>query len=385
MRRWLVRLAVILGIVVAGLALRATVFAPKPIAVRMAAAARGRVEETVANSRAGTVKARRRAQLSPEVGGRVLAIPHREGEQVKAGEVLLRLDPSVLEARIALSRRELQAAEAQRQQACFAAERGQREVSRSRRLAGEGIVSADLLDQTQSAAAGAAAACRAALANVAQARAGIDIAARQLDQTVLRAPFSGIVADVAVEVGEWTTPSPPAVPVPPVLDIIDPASLYISAPMDEVDSARIRTGQPARVTVDSYPGRHFAGRVSRVAPYVVDRQEQSRTVEVEVELAAVPADVRLLPGTSADVEVILAAHDGVLRIPTPALIEGGKVLVLADGVLAERQLQTGIRNWDWTEILSGLAPGDRVVVSLDRPEVKAGARAQATKPAAASP
>src|SRR5215210_7558187 len=122
MRRWIVRLVVILAIIGVGLALRATLFAPKPVKVTAVEISRGRVEQTVTNSRAGTVKARRRAQISPEVGGRVVEVPFREGEAFKRGDVLLRLDASVPAARITLSRRELQAAEAQRQQACLAAE-----------------------------------------------------------------------------------------------------------------------------------------------------------------------------------------------------------------------------------------------------------------------
>jgi HlyD family secretion protein len=372
MRRWVVRALVILGIVAAGLALRATVFAPEPIEVTVTEVSRGRVERTVTNSRAGTVKARRRAQISPEVGGRVTEVPFREGEAFQKGDVLLRLNPSVPEARIALSRRELQAAEAQRQQACLAAERGAREVRRLQKLAAEGILSTDAFDQAQTAAETAAAACRAARAGVEQARAGVDLAAREEGLTVIRAPFDGIVADLSVEVGEYTTPSPPGLPIPPVLDILDPRSIYVSAPMDEVDSARIHPGQPARVTFDSYPDRQFAGRVRRIAPFVLDREEQNRTVEIEVELND-PGAVRLLPGTSADVEVLLEAKENVLRIPTSALIEGEKVLVAENSVLAERKVGAGLKNWDWTEVRSGLAAGNLVVVSLDRPEVKAGA------------
>ena len=379
MRRWIVRIAIVLAIVAVGLALRATVLAPKPIDVRVTEASRGQVEETVTNSRAGTVKARRRAQLSPQVGGRVIEIRHREGERVEAGEVLLRLDPDVLQGRIALARRELQTSEAQRQRECVAAERSRREAGRLRKLAGEGIVSTDVLDQAQSAAEAAVAGCQAGRAGVEQSRAAIDLATRELDQTVLRAPFSGVIADLTVEVGEWTTPSPPAMMVPAVIDIIDSGSLYVSAPMDEVDSARIQPGQPARVTIDSYPGRQFQGHVSRIAPFVLDREEQNRTVDVEVELDVLPGSVRLLPGTSADAEVILNVRGNVLRIPTPALIEGGKVLVAADGKLVERQLKVGLRNWDWTEVLGGLSPGDEIVVSLDRPEILAGAEVTTTR------
>ncbi|MFL6195995.1 MAG: efflux RND transporter periplasmic adaptor subunit, partial [Thermoanaerobaculia bacterium] len=178
MRRWIVRLVVILAIIGAGLALRATLFAPKPVKVTAVAISRGRVEQTVTNSRAGTVKARRRAQISPEVGGRVVEVPFREGDAFPYGAVLLRLDPGVTESRVNLSRRELQAAEAQRQQACLAAERAQRERNRLRKLAAEGIISTDALDQAQTSAETAAAGCRASRAGVEQARAGVELSSR---------------------------------------------------------------------------------------------------------------------------------------------------------------------------------------------------------------
>jgi HlyD family secretion protein len=192
---------------------------------------------------------------------------------------------------------------------------------------------------------------------------------------VLRAPFDAVVAEVGIEVGEWTTPSPPALPVPPVIDLVDPTSIYVTAPMDEVDAGRIRAGQPVRVTVDSHPGESFAGEVERVAPYVLDVEAQNRTVEIEVELADAELAASLLPGTSADVEVVLDAREGVLRIPTAALLSGEKALALEDGGLVSRSLEIGLRNWDVTEVRSGLAEGEQVVVSLDRAEVKAGARA----------
>ena len=83
----------------------------------------------------------------------------------------------------------------------------------------------------------------------------------------------------------------------------------------------------------------------------------------------------MLPGTSADVEVILSQREETLRIPTSTLIEGDRVLLLAGGELVERRVETGLRNWDFTEIREGLAEGDRLVTSLDRTEVRAGAAA----------
>lgn len=374
MPRWVLRLLVI-ALLAAGAvwALRALRLA-KPIPVTVVEAARGQVERTVTNTRAGTVKARRRAKMSPEIGGRVVALPFREGDRVEAGDVLLRVQGDDLQARRTLAEREVAAARAERERACLGAERARRETTRMDRLGAEGIVAADLVDQVGSQAATGEAACRAAEAGEERAAAALALAEAELGKTVLRAPFAGVIAELAIELGEWTTPSPPAMPVPAVIDLLDPASLYISAPMDEVDSARIRPGQPARVTVDSHRGMSFHARVVRVAPYVLDVEQQNRTVEIEAELEDAALAAGLLPGTSADVEVILEEKAEALRLPSSTLLEGDRALVVEGEVLAERRLEIGIRNWDFAEVLSGLAAGDRVVSSLDRPEVKAGAR-----------
>jgi HlyD family secretion protein len=375
-RRLWPRLALVAVLVALGVLLRLTVFAPDPVPVRTVAAEKGRVEETVTNSRAGTVKARRRAKLAPETGGRVLGLPHRRGSRVREGDVLLRVEDSLQRAQLSLAEDEHKVSLAQRDQACFTAERAERERDRARGLAAQGIVSTDQIDGVDSQARAAAAACRAAAATVERAASAVSLARAQLRQTTLLAPFDGIVADTFIEEGEWTSPSPPALPIPPVLDLIDTRSIYVSAPMDEVDSGRIRKGQPARLTVDSRPGRNFAAHVVEVAPYVVDRLEQNRTVEIEIELDDNAVASTLLPGTSADAEVILSGKDGVLRVPTSSLLEGAKVLVLERSRLVEKALTLGLRNWDFTEVTGGLDEGARVVVSLDRPEIKAGAKAR---------
>lgn len=367
------RLLVVVGLIAAIVILKLTLFKADPLRVDVYRVELGRVEETVTNSRAGTVKARRRAKLSPESGGQVIAIPFREGEKVLRGDILLRIEDSLQRARLALSERDLDALAAEQRRACLEAERAGRELDRNRRLAQEEIVSKDLLDQVESLKRTSDAACDAARAGVARAEANISLMRAELEKTIIRAPFDGIIADVATEVGEWTTPSPPALPVPPILDLLDPSSLYISAPMDEVDSARITVDQPARVTIDSHRDRVFDGHVIRIAPFVLDIEAQNRTVEIEVELNA--GDTVFLPGTSADVEIILSVRRDVRRIPTAALMEGRRVLVLDGSELVERQVETGLRNWDFTEVVVGLEEGELVVTSLDRPEVAAGVSA----------
>jgi HlyD family secretion protein len=182
-------------------------------------------------------------------------------------------------------------------------------------------------------------------------------------------------------VGEWISPSPPGVPIPPVLDVIDPAALYVSAPIDEADIARIRVGLPARITLDAFRGRPFKGTLTYVSSFVETRQEQNRTLRVEAEFEESQLPPNLLPGLSADVEIILDARESVLRIPTYALLENNRVLLVQKDRLVERKVSPGLHNWSFTEITSGLAAGDLVVVSLDRPEIKAGARVLATREA----
>ncbi len=348
---------------------------PDPIPVTVYRLARGTVEETVTNSKAGTVKARRRARISPEVGGRVESIGFRPGAQVHQGDVLLRIYAGDLKAALALAEQDLATSRASARESCLAADLAKRDLKRTLDLKDERIVSAEVLDRLQSQSESSTARCEAARANAERAQAAVDLARANLDKTVLRAPFDGVVADLKAELGEWVSPSPPALPIPPVFDIIDPRSIYVSAPLDEVDAGKVRPGQTARVTLDPYPNRSFMGHVTRVAPYVQDIQEQNRTLEVEVDFADEAFARSLLPGTSADVEVILRSVEKVLRIPTYALLEGDRVLVFNGGHLVARPVKTGMRNWEFSEVTEGLEEGEPVVVSLDRAEVKEGARA----------
>ena len=341
------------------------VFTSDPISVAVISVERGTVEETVTNSRAGTVKARQRAKLSPEIGGRVAETPHRKGARVHAGDVLLRLHDDTQRAAVQMAKQELAVVEVKKERACLEAARSEREYLRYQQLKERDLVSTDFLDKYENLAQTTKVSCKQTHAEIARARSAIHEANAELSKTILTAPFDGVVAELDVEVGEWTTPSPPALPVPPVLDLIDPSSIYISAPMDEVDSSKIHKEQPVRVTLDPFPGQHYEGQVRHLAPYVLDVEEQNRTVEIEVELNDAAFASTLLPGTSADVEVILAVKKNVLRVPPSTLFEGQKVFVVENERLAIRSVDIGMRNWDFVEVLSGLSEHDQIVTSLD--------------------
>jgi HlyD family secretion protein len=376
------RLALRLASVLAAIAVLAAaawyLTRPKPVLVTVALADLGRVEQTVANTRAGSVMACRRAKLAPPAGGRIERLNVAKGDRVRAGQVLLTLWDDDLTALERLAREQLRTASAHVREVCELAQAAARDARRARDLRSRNFVSQEAVERADADAAAKQASCDSAKTQVAEAEARIQAARADIDRTVLRAPFDGIVAEVNGEVGEFLTPSPPGIPTLPAVDLIDDSCLYVSAPIDEVDAAQIRVGMAARVTLDAYRGKHFPGRVRRVAPYVLAVEKQARTVEVEVEFDTPGEAKHLLVGYSADIEIVVTGHDNVVRIPTSALMPGNRVLALdADGVLEQRKIEAGLANWEYTEVKAGLARGDRAVTSLEREGVKAGADAVA--------
>ena len=348
----------------------------KPIEVETVVAERGLVAETVTNTRAGTIKACERARMAPPSAGQIAKLPVKKGDHVQKGQVLLELWNDDVRANLDLASRDAEAAKARRDQACIDAATARKESARLARLVQDKLVSVEMADRAAGQADGAAAACRAANEQVRVSSARIDAANAALERTRLRAPFDGVVAEINGEIGEFITPSPVGIPTPPAVDLVGAACIYVTAPIDEVDAPRVKEGMKARVTLDAFKDRHFAAHVRRVAPYVLDTEKQARTVEVEAEIDE-HEGANLLPGYSADVEVILAERSDVLRIPTRALIDGKQVFVLRDGVVHKVDVVAGLGNWENTEITKGLDPGAQVIVSIDREGLRDGVKAVA--------
>jgi HlyD family secretion protein len=347
---------------------------PKPIAVMLKEIDRGRVESSIANTRAGTVEACMRTKLSAAMGGRIEVLAVKEGDRVKKGQLLIKLWNDDQQAQSTLAMAQVDTARKRVTEVCTMATNAESEAQRQASLRAQGFVSNAREEQAKADAQARRAGCEAAKADVAQTQARVSATRVEQSRTVLYAPFAGTVAKIVGEVGEYSTPSPPGVPTPPAIDLIDDSCLYVKAPMDEVDAPKIQPGQTVRISFDALPKQSFPGKVKRVAPYVSAVEKQARTVDIEATLD--PADTlpKLLVGYSADIEVILAARDNVVRLPTSALQEGGKVLVGGqDGTLQERSVKTGLSNWEFTEVLEGLTTGERVVTSLEREGVKAGA------------
>jgi HlyD family secretion protein len=347
---------------------------PQPVAVSAVEVTRGTVEATIANTRAGTVEACQRTRLSTILGGRIERLEVREGDRVRQGQLLMKLWNDDQRAQAALAAAQLDTSRRRIVEACSAAEAAEREAERQRGLREQGFISESAEDRVLSEARTRRAACQTAQADARAAEARLEATQVEQGRMVLRAPFDGTVAKIVGEVGEYSTPSPPGVPTPPAIDLIDDSCLYVKAPMDEVDAPKIAAGKPVRISLDALPKQSFPGKVKRVAPYITAVEKQARTVDIEATFDDPAAPGKLLVGYSADVEVILDVRENVVRVPTSALLEGGRVLIAGkDGQLEERKVKAGLANWEYTEVSEGLEAGERVVTSLERVGVKAGA------------
>lgn len=341
---------------------------PKPIPVLIAIVDKGDVQRTVTNTRAGTLKACRRAGLSPSIGGQIALLPVKEGDIVKKDQILLEMWNDDINAQISLSKSEILASKSRIKEACVIAKVAQREANRLMVLRKKGLSSDDASERAVGEAKARNAACQAAKSSAEVSKAKLSVALAALARTKLKAPFDGTVAEITGELGEFVTPSPIGVATPPAVDIIDTSCLYVLAPIDEVDAPEIKANMPANISLDAYNKQYFKGKVRRIAPYVLDREKQARTVDIEVNFIIENENHNMLPGYSADVEIIIDSHSNVIRIPTEALLEGQKVFIYDkdNKSIYEKEIKTGISNWKYTEVIDGLEAGENIVTSIDR-------------------
>ena len=352
--------------------------------VSVTAVEKGVVEATVANTRAGTVEACRRARLSPSLGGQISALPFPEGAKVNKDNILMELWSKDAQADIILAAEQIVAAQKDQEVVCEQAAEAARQAARIRQLAKTRTVSAADADEAKANQQIAQLRCDASENQVSVARSRLRLVETHLEKTVLRAPFDGVIAKINGELNEYVTPSPPGIQTTPVIDLIEPGCFKMSAPIDEVDAAKISVGLPARITLDAWRDRAFDGTVKRIGDYIVDLEKQARTVEVELEFANQTDLIDLRVGYSADVDIIIESNVDALRIPSEALLDSENVLRFDESSqrLQQVTIKQGIGNWRYVEVLDGLSEGDQVVTSLGVEGVEDGALATVKPPAA---
>ena len=327
--------------------------------------------------------------MSSKVPGRLESLAVSEGSLVQRGDVIARLENwdylaqvAQAEANLASSRAQLVEAQADRDQA-------QRDARRVQEIRGQNreLISPRDLDAAESRAAQAEARARAAAARVDAAAAGLRFARASLENTLIRAPFTGTVLRKEAEVGEVVAPSVGGgLTRGAVVTIAALDTLEVEVDVNEAYIGRVRRDQPARITLDAYPDAAFRGRVRQVVP-TADRQRAT----VQVKVSILDHDPRILPEMGARVDFLEpeapapgAAAPSRIRVPAVAVrVEGGQSVVwlVRQGRLEPRPVQAGPVSGGFREIRSGLAGGELLLVGgVDAPRAGMAVKVANSKP-----
>lgn len=333
----------------------------------------------------GYVVARRAATVSSKITGKVAEVLIEEGQHVAAGQVMARLDDSNARASLAQAEAQARAAQASFEVAKVALEQAGPRNARSKRLHAEGFLSDQSADDSRFALETAQSNLELARRQAETARATVEVARRALEDTIVRAPFAGVVTVKAAQPGEMVSPisAGGGFTRTGIGTIVDMSSLEVEVDVAESFINRVREGMPAVVRLNAYPDWEIPAEVIAVIP-TADRSKA--TVSVRVGLKT--SDPRIVPEMGARVAFLAPAASAAaaprsrsVRVPAEAVeAEGpdrGYVFVVSEGRLERRAVRLGPAEAKGQVLQSGVAPGDRVAVgSLDK--LKDGMRVRVT-------
>ena len=393
----------IVGVLAVGLVIGGYVFFSGErkalIRYRTAPVDRGTVVSVVTAT--GTINPVVSVQVGSQVTGKIQSLHADFNSIVKAGEVVARIDPAVYEARRDQAAANLANARASVTKARSDLAQRKRELDRARMLLGQQFVSQNDVDVAATAYEGAGAQIEVAEAQVKQAQAVLDAAELDLKYTVIRSPVNGIVIARNVESGQTVTAGFQT----PTLFLIalDLMQMQVDTNVSESDIGGIVEGKEATFSVDAYPGEQFKGRVRQVRNAPISVQN---VVTYNVVVGVDNRDLRLKPGMTANVSIIVARKEQVLKVPNAALRftpprtertgsqgsgsggdratpgSNGALPVAAGGVSSASAktvweispsgdpeavpIQSGISDGTATEVVSGeLKEGDAVIVGIE--------------------
>jgi HlyD family secretion protein len=354
-----IKKTIILWIVIVVAAVLLVVFltGKKPVVVWVQPIKSDDLRVVVNATTTSTVKSETEVTLSAQRMGRVITLPVQEGDIVKKGDIIARLD---------LTEEEVQT-ESTLAQSKATYEESQKNLNRIRDLFEKGMIAQQDLDTANRA--------------YEVARSQYDAARHDLtvkkNYSVISAPFDGVISKKYAEVGELLLPGKQ------IVTIVNPDKIYVLATIDEVDVGRLRLNQPVTITVDAFAGEKFDGTIKRISPIVSGGKLETRTADVWIYFTK--KDKRIKPGMSADVEILVTTLHNVLSVPSQAVIEreGKKQVYEAIGknigpgsmaVARLKPVEIGETNWSFTQITKGLTEGEFVITTPEADGLKDGAK-----------
>ena len=340
---------------------------------------RGDIREVISAS--GEIQAKTRINIGTTLAGEIKAIPVKDGQDVRKGDVLVVLDRVRIGQAVAQARAALEGARQEEARLKAARDTAESTWRRQDALHAQGLISEEAWRQAKLAKESADLSWQGAQAQVAQAAAGLGQAQDSLDKGELRAPIDGKVTSLKAEMGEMAIPGQSNLPGATLMIISDMHEVMAEVKVNESEVVRLHPGQIAQVAVDSLPGRVFNGTVYEVATGSEGGTGQDANMYlVKVALDMKGQDVALLrPGMSARAVILSREVKGVLRVPLEAVLEKdlspeeaakrglllaptrNVVMVVKGGRAEEREVQLGIASTEAFEVKSGLSEGDKVI------------------------
>ena len=332
---------------------------------------------TAVVSASGEVKPKKNVNISSQIAGRVIKIGAEEGQRVKTGDFLLKLESTQYEANADRDRARIQSLRADLIRAEAVKNRDEALYNRQIKLFEAQLISAETLESAKADFEISKANHDAILFQIKQAQASLQSTLDMLQKTEYYAPIDGIITSLRVEEGETALVGTMNNPGTVLMTIADLSVMEVEVEVDETDVVGVKIGQPSEVKIDAYPEDIVTGRVTEVgssAIQTISSADESKDFKVVVTLDNPPADLK--PGLSASADIIVAKKDDVLAVPISALVLRDKmhdeqnaedaqeegVYIVQDGRVKFIPVEKGIMGELMIEIRSGLEEGQDVVV-----------------------
>lgn len=332
----------------------------------------------------GVVDPRVKVELSAHVVARIEAMHVQEGDEVEAGQPVLELEREAFQAAVGDWRARLAQARSSVRKAEVELENARLRERRYRRLAEQGVVSDERLEEVEIAATSAEVALEQAGESVAQMQANLDKALDDLRKTTLYAPISGRVVELNAEQGEVVVSGTMNNPASVIATLADLSEVLAEVDVDETEIVHVAVGQTAELTVDAMPEHEFRGEVVEVGSSGFSRRDQPDVTFFKVKVLFDEPGSELKPGMSVRASIVTAVHDDALVVPIQSVVQrppldgeaadgsaaadGGEgddevqvVFVVDDGEAVQRRVETGISDTTRVEITAGVGEGDVVV------------------------
>ncbi len=353
----------------------------KPVVVRIEPVGRGDLVKTV--SAPGLTEPKTKVSISAQVSARIIALPFREGLDVKTGDVLVRLDARDLSANLDSAKAQLKSEEARLEGAKASLSSSEAELVRRRNLFETKDISKAELDTAEEQYLRAESTKNMAEFSIEIAKANIQRAEKDLDNAVIKAPFDGTVVKLNAEVGELVVVGTLNSPGSVIMEMADLSTMLIKAKVDEANVAPVKPGQSAKVFFNAYDEEKFDASVERVR--LQRQQDKDGTSYFETELLVhVPAGRRLMWGLTANCDIEVERIRDAVKVPSqsildrpvdelPSAVREGSAQVdknkkfarvvygFKDGKAVTMPVSIGPSDLTHTVILAGLEPGVEIV------------------------